>query len=117
MSKPIKQSQLYEMLVSILGRQIISVKPNTSETKLVLSNETEVGLLLRILIVEDVNVNQKVALLSLQRLGYRADIANNGLKTVEAVRRQQYDMVFMDGCTNAGNGLFTSDKMNLQNVL
>ena len=96
LSKPIKQSQLYEVLVSVLGSQPISVKPKTSIIKLPVSNEPEVGLPLRILVVEDVTVNQKVALLSLKRLGYRADIANNGLEALEALRRQNYNVVFMD---------------------
>ncbi|NEQ76643.1 MAG: response regulator [Okeania sp. SIO2C9] len=95
-SKPIKQSNLYEMLVSVLGVQPISVNPETSKAKSILSDEVEVGLPLHILIVEDVTVNQKVALLSLKRLGYRADIANNGLEALEALRRQHYDLVFMD---------------------
>ncbi|NET27357.1 response regulator [Okeania sp. SIO1I7] len=95
-SKPIKQSNLYEMLVSVLGVQRVSVKPETSKAKSIFSDGVEVGLPLRILIVEDVTVNQKVALLSLNRLGYRADIANNGLEALEALRRQHYDLVFMD---------------------
>ncbi len=95
-SKPIKQSSLYEMLVSVLETQAISFKPKTSEAKSILSNEVEFTLPLRILIVEDVVVNQKVALLVLERLGYRADVANNGLEALEALRRQHYDIVFMD---------------------
>ncbi|NEO53929.1 MAG: response regulator [Okeania sp. SIO3B5] len=95
-SKPIKQSNLYEMLVSVLGVQRVSVKPETSRAKSILIDEVGVGLSLHILIVEDVTVNQKVALLSLKRLGYRADIANNGLEALEALRRQNYDLVFMD---------------------
>ena len=95
-SKPIKQSNLYEMLVSVLGVQRISVKSETTKAKSIFSDQAEVGLPLRILIVEDVTVNQKVALLSLNRLGYRADIANNGLEALEALRRQNYDIVFMD---------------------
>ncbi|MGB3511722.1 MAG: response regulator [Microcoleaceae cyanobacterium] len=96
LSKPIKQSQLYEVLVSGLGSQPISVKPQTSIKELPLSDRQEAKLPLRILVVEDVAVNQKVALLLLERLGYRADIANNGLEALEAVRRQHYDLVFMD---------------------
>ncbi|MGK7921813.1 MAG: response regulator [Trichodesmium sp.] len=94
-SKPIKQSNLYEMLVSVLGKQVKSVKGKTTAANLKLNEQLEIQPL-RILIVEDVVVNQKVALLSLQRLGYRADVANNGLEALEALRRQHYDVVFMD---------------------
>ena len=51
---------------------------------------------LRILLAEDHLVNQKIALLMLQRLGYRADIAGNGLEVLEALQRQPYDVVLLD---------------------
>ena len=51
---------------------------------------------LRILLVEDNAVNQKLALLLLGRLGYRADTANDGVEALRSVRRQKYDVIFMD---------------------
>ena len=51
---------------------------------------------LRILLVEDNLVNQRVALRMLEKIGYRADLANNGREAVEAVRREAYDVIFMD---------------------
>jgi CheY-like chemotaxis protein len=48
---------------------------------------------LRILLAEDNVVNQKLALRLLQQMGYRADLASNGLEAVESVRRQTYDVV------------------------
>jgi CheY-like chemotaxis protein len=41
-------------------------------------------------------MNQKVALRLLEQLGYRADVANNGLEAIEALERQPYDVVLMD---------------------
>ena len=51
---------------------------------------------LRILLAEDNVVNQKLALRILQQMGYRADLASNGIEAVESVERQTYDVVLMD---------------------
>jgi signal transduction histidine kinase/ActR/RegA family two-component response regulator len=51
---------------------------------------------LRVLVAEDNVINQKVTLAMLRRLGYRADLAANGLEAVESVRMIPYDVVFMD---------------------
>ncbi len=51
---------------------------------------------LRILLAEDNVVNQKLAMRILQQMGYRADLASNGIEAVESVQRQAYDVVLMD---------------------
>jgi CheY-like chemotaxis protein/HPt (histidine-containing phosphotransfer) domain-containing protein len=51
---------------------------------------------LRILLAEDNSINQKVALLMLERMGYRTDVAGNGFEVLEALRRQAYDLILMD---------------------
>jgi CheY-like chemotaxis protein len=51
---------------------------------------------LRILLAEDNVINQQVAVKMLQRLGHQTDVVANGAEAVDAVRRQRYDVVFMD---------------------
>ncbi len=51
---------------------------------------------LRILLAEDNVVNQKLALRLLQQMGYRADLASNGIEAIESIERQPYDVVLMD---------------------
>lgn len=96
LSKPIKPSQLYDVLINVLDRQPIDKSVNTSVTSLQIDPHLAERLPLRLLLVEDNTVNQKVALRILQRMGYRADVAANGLEALEAVHRQLYDIVFMD---------------------
>jgi len=97
LTKPIKASQLYNVLVGIFaeGTQPAQrYRDPVGRPKF----DPEMGerLPLRILLAEDNAVNQKLALHLLERMGYRADVAGNGLETLEALRRQTYDVVLMD---------------------
>ena len=51
---------------------------------------------LRILLAEDNAVNQKLALRLLAQMGYRADLASNGVEAIAGIERQPYDVVLMD---------------------
>ena len=51
---------------------------------------------LRILLAEDNYVNQKVAMLTLEHLGYKADVVNNGCEVLAALEQQTYDLILMD---------------------
>ncbi|MBP0005925.1 MAG: response regulator [Cyanobacteria bacterium SBC] len=91
--KPIKQSQLYDVLASVLsGRPISREYTDTPKLDVHLAER----LPLRILVAEDNAVNQKVATQTLARMGYRADVVSNGLEVLDALHRQHYDMVLMD---------------------
>ena len=94
--KPIKPAQLYHALVGILARLPTAAPAKLSGAAPQFDPEMGVSHPLRILLAEDNAVNQKLALRLLERLGYRADLAANGVEAIRAVERQPYDLVFMD---------------------
>jgi len=111
-NKPVKQSQLYEILLNIFSGKGIEVRV-TSNSKW---NSQAIPLLaeelpLRILLADDHLVNQKVALQILQRMGYRADVASNGLEVLEAVFGLPYDVVLMDVQMPLMDGLETARRI------
>jgi len=90
-SKPVKVSALFELCVEVLhGRH--HLRPAVTQEAAPVAEDHP----LAILVAEDNPVNQRVALLMLQRLGYRADVAANGREALEAVARQRYDLILMD---------------------
>jgi PAS domain S-box-containing protein len=95
LTKPIKPSQLFEALTGIFGGRADGDDASTIAVGDADEHFAE-NVPLRILVVEDNEVNRQLALLLLQKLGYRADVAANGIEAVEAVDRQSYDAVLMD---------------------
>jgi CheY-like chemotaxis protein/HPt (histidine-containing phosphotransfer) domain-containing protein len=97
LTKPIKQSQLYNVLIDLFtGRDTTErvVQETASESRY----DSELGsrLPLRILLAEDLTVNQKLVQKMLSKMGYRADVAGNGAEVLAALERQPYDVVLMD---------------------
>jgi len=96
LTKPLRQSQLFDTLVGLLGHEAASRTEPEAHAPSRIDPELAARHPLRILLAEDNVVNQKLALRILQQMGYRADVASNGLEAVESVQRQVYDVVLMD---------------------
>jgi PAS domain S-box-containing protein len=102
LTKPIKASQLYDVLVGIFAAKERAAKGDEETTTALQEERPQFDpemaqrLPLHILLAEDNAINQKLALRLLERMGYRADVAGNGLEVLEALRRQTYDVVLMD---------------------
>ena len=94
-SQPIQQEELYRVLQTALNRNL-PAKEHAPETRFAFDETMAQLLPFKILLAEDVPVNQKVMLRILQRLGYLADLANNGQEVLEALKRQHYDVILMD---------------------
>ena len=87
--KPIAQSTLYDALSTAVHARSRDAEPVAAGSAAVARNE-------RVLIVEDNQVNQRLALRQLQRLGFTAVAVANGREAVEAESRDSYDLIFMD---------------------
>ncbi|MCS7091137.1 MAG: response regulator [Verrucomicrobiota bacterium] len=95
--KPTKPLALRDALARILGSSSASPTPTPSpERPGKLDSNTAQRFPMRVLLCEDNLINQKVALRLLQQLGYRADVAQNGVEALAALERQPYDLLFMD---------------------
>jgi CheY-like chemotaxis protein len=95
LAKPIRQSHLYDALVGLLSESVVT-KPAPTAARSGIDPEMAARHPLRVLLAEDNVVNQKLALRLLQQMGYRADLASNGIEAIESVERQTYDVVLMD---------------------
>ena len=95
LAKPLRQSQLFDTLVTLLVNDA-APRQVAARAKSRIDAEMASRHALRILLAEDNAVNQKLALRLLQQMGYRADLASNGIEAIECVARQTYDVVLMD---------------------
>jgi PAS domain S-box-containing protein len=99
--KPVRQSDLHDCIISVMGETHVPLnKTETRDappkfiTRHVLEEKRHEAV--TILVAEDNVVNQKVAKLQLERLGYRAVVVNNGSEAIEAMARNNFALVLMD---------------------
>jgi signal transduction histidine kinase/DNA-binding response OmpR family regulator/HPt (histidine-containing phosphotransfer) domain-containing protein len=93
LTKPVKAAQLRTLLAQVIGSHR-SPMPEPANTKLDASLAEHLPL--NILVAEDNMVNQKLLIRILAKLGYRAEIAGDGLAVLRALRLKPYDLILMD---------------------
>jgi PAS domain S-box-containing protein len=95
LTKPVKQSSLYNVIIETFAAKDSAQKPTLQADSLYDPQMAE-NHPMKILLAEDNAVNQKLALRILERLGYRSDVAANGVEVLESLERQSYDLILMD---------------------
>ncbi|MDQ6764435.1 MAG: response regulator [Bacteroidota bacterium] len=95
LNKPVRQHTLSKHILNALQANAISSSPEkTTERKL--AGDFAKKYPLEILVAEDNPVNQKVITYILAKLGFTADMAENGVVAVEKAAAKRYDMILMD---------------------
>ncbi|MGA7161258.1 MAG: PAS domain S-box protein [Bacteroidota bacterium] len=108
-AKPIRQSQLYNIVVELLcgpQKQILS-----NEVSKKIDSSLGERFPLKILVAEDNAINQKLTLRVLRQMGYKADLAENGLVVLKALHSSRYDILFMDVHMPELDGLDTTRRI------
>ena len=93
--KPIRQSELREAIARVLGaRNQEGAIPLI--TRFSLQDAREPGSFLRVLLAEDNAVNQRLAVKLLEKRGHRVMVAGNGREALEALEKENFDLILMD---------------------
>ena len=94
LTKPVKASRLFDCLLNAVN----SPSPAVSRQEEVTAENPQLTpeKNLRILLVEDTPINQKVGLNQLKVLGYKANCVNNGQEALDILASEHYDIVLMD---------------------
>lgn len=99
LTKPAKQHNLYKHIIKELGRHLnatIHEPPHADITKHKLPDNFSKSFPLNILVAEDNQMNQKLIMKILSKLGYKADFAADGLEVLDFVNKRTFDVILMD---------------------
>lgn len=113
LTKPVRRSSLLDALSASWGFEHPIISPQsidgTAEAQSRLPDRTEL-----ILVVEDYPINQQVAELYLEQLGFKCHIANNGIEALHAIKNYDYALVLMDCQMPDMDGYVASTKIREQ---
>ena len=93
-SKPVRPANLQKALLQALSG--VKSEPARAAEATRLDRNLAERLPLRLLLVDDNLINQKVASRLLQQMGYRPEIASNGLEAIRALEQKPFDVILMD---------------------
>jgi len=109
--KPVKQSHLYNMIVTLVSTN--GQKAELTEQQIMTRHSLEEKRRhnVHILLAEDNVINQRVAVKILEKMNYSIDVVGNGREAVEAIRNNTYDLVLMDVQMPEMDGLEATAKL------
>lgn len=93
-NKPIKHTQLAEVIAKALSTDKKTESKKTADFENL--GETAKKYPFTILLVEDNLINQKLITNVFKLMGYKTEMAANGIEAIEALKRKNYDLIFMD---------------------
>lgn len=94
--RPVKQSQLFDCMATVLNRKSQNVPVKTIESAGEGTGAAKAAAGGTVLLVEDNAANQKLAVLLLKKIGFAVQVANNGREAVEAVKEGPFSVILMD---------------------
>ncbi len=92
-SKPVKKSQLFDCIATLLGENKLIRESVGFED---IQPPSEIPNFKNVLLVEDNEINQKVATAILSKMNIRPDIASNGAEAIRILESKIYDLILMD---------------------
>jgi PAS domain S-box-containing protein len=92
LGKPIKQSELFDAIVTAMAEHSRKSKRQESTSALIQPSERS----LRVLLAEDNPVNQTLATRILERLGHKVQVVNNGKEALGRAQAEEFDVILMD---------------------
>jgi CheY-like chemotaxis protein len=93
LAKPVKHSRLFAVLDEVIHQRRAAPAPSPAHT---IDHALAQRLPMNILVVEDSEINRKLAVNMLRKFGYACEVAEDGRQAVEKVRNGRFDLVFMD---------------------
>ena len=116
LSKPVSPSALFDAMVTAFGKQ----KPETRQIQKISVVESDYAQQIAgasILLVEDNEINQELALELLKNAGVKAQVANNGIEALGILKKKTFDGILMDVEMPEMDGLTTTCEIRKQKAL